>query len=190
MIFIYQKLLKLYPEDYRYIFADEMVRVFCDAQTDAEQGTIPERLVFYLREITGLMFGAAHERIRQLHACDFKIGEIMDQRSQCRFPSFAIAMMTIVFLIVLELIAKGQGLSHYLFHMYTVGGQHVAGTPEHWDLGKSFQQWPSHYGLLSGVVVVFVLAWTAGLIAWAIAYMLHRTGTQRLEEFPIWPRSR
>jgi len=190
LVSIYRSLLKLYPEAHRLVFAEEMLGVFLDAQGEVEQRKVPERIVFYLREIAGLMLGAARERIRELHASNSKIGGIMDRRSACRFPRFAIVMMTIVFLIVVELIAKGEGLSHYLFRMYTVGGQHVAGAPEHWDLGKSLRQWPSHYGLLSGVVMVFLLAWGAGVAAWAIAYLLRRTGTQRLEEFPIWPGSR
>jgi len=190
VVSIYRSLLKLYPEEHRLAFAEEMFGVFRDARAELEQKTVRERMAFYLREITGLMLGVARERIRELHCCDSKIGGIMDHRSECRFPPFAIVMMTIVFLIVVELIAKGEGLSHYLFRMYTVSGQHVAGTREHWDLGKSFGQWPSHYGLLSGVVMVFLLAWGAGVAAWAIAYLLRRTGTQRLEEFPIWPSSR
>lgn len=190
MLSIYQSLLRLYPQDYRYIFADEMIRVFRDAQSDLERGTMAARFAFYLREITGLVLGASRERIRELHDRNFKIGGTMDQQSRCRFPAFAIAMMMIVFVIVLELIVKGQGLSHYLFQIYGVGGQHVAGSPEHWDLGKSLQRWPSHYGLVSGVVAGFLLAWGAGAVAWALAYLLRRTGAQRLEEFAVWPSSR
>lgn len=187
MVALYRSLLKLYPEEHRLAFAEEMLGVFRDAQAEAGERTLAERLAFYLREMTGLMLGAARERMRELYCCDWKIGGIMDRRSECRFPRFAIVMMTIVFLIVVELIAKGEGLSHYLFRMYTVSGQHVAGTPEHWDLGNSLGQWPSHYGLLSGIAVVFLLAWAAGVAAWTIAYLLRRTGAQRLEEFPVWP---
>lgn len=187
---IYRSLLKLYPREHRSVFADEMLTVFRDAQADAWQGRTVESVAFYLREISGLLGGAAHERIREFYASRPIKGGTMDERSRCRFPRFAIVMMTIVFLIVVEIIAKGEGLSHYLFRMYTVSGQHIAGAPEHWDLGKSFQHWPSRYGLLSGALVGFLIAWAAGVTAWVIAYLLRRTGAQRLEQFPSWPSSR
>lgn len=167
-----------------------MLSVFRDAEAEFEQRTVAARLAFYLREVTGLMLGAGRERMRELAACELKIGGIMDRGSECRFPRLAIVLMTIVFLIVVQLIAKGEGLSHYLFRMYTVSGQHVAGAPENWDLGTSFGHWPSHYGLLSGVAMMFVLAWAAGAAAWALAFLLRRTGAQRLEQSPISPASR
>ena len=190
MLSIYQALLKLYPAEYRAVFGDEMLCVLRGVHAEMAHARARQRLAFYLREVTGLLRGAASEQIREIHACGINIGGTMNQRSRCRFSRFSVVMMTVVLLISIELIAKGEGLSHYLFRMYTVSGQHVAGTPQQWDLGKSFQYWPSHYGLLSGVLVGFLIAWAAGIVAWAIAYLLRRTGVQRLDNFPSWTANR
>jgi hypothetical protein len=189
----YRSLLKLYPREHRSTFADEMLDVFRDARADAGQRTVGGRMAFYLREIAGLLGGAARERLRDLrvsHECKLKIGGSMNQQSRCRFPRFSVVMMTVIFLIVLEIIAKGEGLSHYLFGLPAANGQPLAAGQERWNLGNSIQHWPSHYGLLSGVALGFLIAWAAGLAAWAIAYLLRRTGVQHFGETQSWPASR
>src|SRR5947207_15673339 len=94
-------------------------------------------------------------------------------------------MMMIVFAIAIEGIVKGQGMSHYLFQVSTVNGQLAVQAR---DLGRSIGQWPSHYGLISGIALCFLLAWIAGIAAWAVAYTMRRTGVQRLDDFQTWPQ--
>ena len=187
---LYAALLKLYPRRHRMVFAEEMLDVFLAAQADAMRTSFAGYAAFYSRELSGLIVGAAQERVRSLsrNVCSIsKFGGTMNHYSRCRFPKFAILMMAVVFVILLEIIAKGDGLSHYLFHLYTANGQLVIGAQEHWDLGKSVRHWPSNYRLISGIAVGFLIAWAAGLAAWSVAYLLRKTGAQRLGEFQSWP---
>jgi hypothetical protein len=87
-------------------------------------------------------------------------------------------MMTFVFVIVLGMIAKIQGVSH--FYLKTISG----------ELPHKAYQWPSYYGLISGIAVCFLLAWITGLAVWALAYALRRTAAQQLGDFDAWPQAR
>jgi hypothetical protein len=180
MTAMYRLLLKLYPCRYRSVFGTEMLADFRDAQCDASHSGVRCCLVFYLREVLGLLTGAARERLlaSQSVPCELNIGGTMTRPSRCRFPNSAIVMMTIVFLIVLEMIAKIQGVAHY-FRAISVDGH----------ISKSVRSWPSHYGLVSGIAVCFAVAWAVGLIAWAIAYATQRSGAQRFDQFQTWPQS-
>ena len=102
----------------------------------------------------------------------------MIRQTRCRFPRSATAMMTVVLIIVLGMIAKIQGVSHFY-------GKIISGELPHQPL-----QWPSYYGLISGIAVVFLLAWIAGLAVWAIAYAMRRTAAQQLGDFETWPQAR
>jgi hypothetical protein len=172
------------------VFAAEMLDVFQQAQADAANRSISWSMVFYMREIAGLLRGAAHERVRNVHAssgCELKLGGNMNQQPRCHFPRFAIVMMTVIFVLVLEIIAKGEGLSHYLFRLSAMGGPPLPPGQERWNLGNSIQHWPSHYGLISGVAMGFLIAWAVGVIAWAFAYLLRRTGAQHFDQTQSWP---
>jgi len=87
-------------------------------------------------------------------------------------------MMGFVFVVVVGMIVKIQGVSHFY-------GRIISGELPH----QAFQ-WPSYYGLISGIAVVFLLAWAVGIAVWAIAYAMRRTAAQQLGEFEAWPRSR
>ena len=102
----------------------------------------------------------------------------MIQRTRCCFPRSAILMMTTVLVITLGMIAKIQGVSHFY-------GKLITG-----ELPLKPWQWPSYYGLISGIAVCFVLAWIAGVGVWAIAYAMRRTAAQQLDQFETWPQAR
>ena len=97
----------------------------------------------------------------------------MIRQTRCRFPRSAIFMMTFVFVIVLGMIAKIQGVSHSY-------GSVISGELPHQPF-----QWPSYYGLISGIAVCFLLAWITGLAVWAIAYAMRRTAAQQLGHFQL-----
>jgi hypothetical protein len=180
VVALFESLLRLYPRTYRGTFAEEMVQVFRQAEADAEERRFGERAAFYLRELVGLIGGAVRERLRRgkSRGKESPNGESMKQKDQCRFPLFSILMMTIIFMIVIELIAKGEGLSQSLFAIESGRG---------WDLGRSARLWPSHWGLISGIATGFLIAWLAGVTAWIVAYAMRRTGAQKLGEFHTWP---
>ena len=181
MTALYRCLLKLYPPAHRYKFADEMLDVFIEAEAEARCADLRGRSAFYFREVTGLLSGALHEQFCAVNLCerqDLKIGGIMIRQTRCRFPRSAIVMMTFVLVIVIGMIAKIQGVSHAY-------GRIITGELPHQPL-----QWPSYYGLISGIAVVFLLAWAVGIAVWAIAYAMRRTAAQQLGDFEAWPQAR
>ena len=181
MTALYRCLLRLYPHAHRCKFADEMLDVFVEAEAKTRCTGIVERAAFYLREFTGVVSGGLREQLCSFHLCerqDLQIGGIMIRQTRCRFPRSAIFMMTIVFVIVLGMIAKIQGVSHFY-------GKIISG-----ELPHQPSQWPSYYGLISGIAVVFLLAWVAGIAVWAIAYAMRRTAAQQLGDFEAWPQAR
>jgi hypothetical protein len=178
---LYRYLLKLYPPGHRYKFADEMLDVFVAAEAEASCASIRRRAAFYFREFSGVVSGALREQFCAVdlwEGKDLKMGGIMTRPTRCRFPRSSIVMMTVVFVIVLSMIAKIQGASQFY-------GKIARGAvpPQTWE-------WPSHYGLISGIAVVFLLAWAAGLAVWAIAYAMRRTAAQQLGDFEAWPQAR
>ena len=181
MTALYRYLLKLYPRGHRYEFADEMIGVFVAAEAKARCKGIRQRASFYFREFAGLVSGALREQFCAVDFCerqDLKIGGVMIRQTRCRFPRSAIFMMTFVFVIVLGMIAKIQGVSHFY-------GRVISGELPHQPF-----QWPSYYGLISGIAVCFLLAWITGLAVWAIAYAMRRTAAQQLGDFEAWPHAR
>ena len=181
MTSLYRCLLKLYPPGHRYQFADEMLDVFVEAESEARCANLRGRAAFYFRELTGLVGGALREQFCAVDVCErggSKMGGIMIRQSRCRFPRSSIVMMTVVFVIVLGMIAKIQGASQFY-------GKIARGAvpPQTWE-------WPAHYGLISGIAVVFLLAWAAGLTVWTIAYAMRRTAAQQLGDFEAWPQAR
>ena len=183
MIAAYRLLLKLYPHLDRESFADEMLGVFAEAEAEASSKSIEERGAFYLRELSGVAVGALRERSRRI-ACrlwrckEVKIGGVMILATRCRFPRSAIAMMTFVLIITVGMIAKIQGVSHFY-------GKLISG-----ELPRQPLHWPSYYGLISGIVVCFLVAWVLGAAVWAVAYVMRRTPAQQLGNFETWPRGR
>ena len=180
MTALYCWLLKLYPRAHRHRFGEEMLGVFAEAQAETRCTDIRRRLVFYYREFAGLLSGALREQLYAVTLCKqpLEIGGIMIRQTRCRFPRSAIFMMGFVFVVVVGMIVKIQGVSHFY-------GRIISGELPH----QAFQ-WPSYYGLISGIAVVFLLAWAVGIAVWAIAYAMRRTAAQQLGEFEAWPRSR
>ena len=64
MIRLYRWLLFLYPADYRAIFAAEMIKVFDQARAMAWKRGIWQRVVFCVRELTGLVWTASYAHMR------------------------------------------------------------------------------------------------------------------------------
>jgi hypothetical protein len=98
--------------------------------------------------------------------------------TRCRFPRSAIAIMTFVLIITVGMITKIQGISHF------------QGTFTSGSLPSQPWQWPSYYGLISGIVVCFVGAWIVGAAVWGLAYAMRRTHAQQLGTFDAWSRGR
>src|SRR5262249_27960625 len=122
MTAMYRCLLAFYPRMHRHKFADEMLDVFVEAEAEARGKGIRELTTFYFREFTGLASGGMREQLCATDICEresFRLGGIMIRQTRCRFPRSAIVIMTLVLVIVLGMIAKIQGVSHFYGKLVT-----------------------------------------------------------------------
>jgi hypothetical protein len=193
MIALYQFLLKLYPPGDRAEFGDEMLAVFHQLEVDAARSGPFARAWFYCREWSDLLAGATRER---LHALGEERGwKFLAERGpmfhhERRYPYSSIVFMTLALGVIVLIIAKAQGIAHYVYQIYTVNGHTIIETKPSVHLGESVTQWPSHWGLLSGIAVGFAIAWLVGLAAWSVAHALRRSGVHRLDAAQTWPQAR
>ncbi len=189
----YESLLRLYPRAYREEFGEEMMQVFRQVRSEMKRENLIARWAFYLSELRGLLGGAASEHIRALgapHGFEFFGKRGLYMQPERRFSKSAIVFMTLVLGVIVEIIAKGQGMSRYLFHEYTVNGRTVIELRQNVSLGNSIWEWPSSWGLLSGIAVGFAIAFVAATIAWTIAHSMRQSGPERLDAVETWPQAR
>lgn len=190
---VYEVLLKLYPAADRADFGEEMLDVLRQAEADATRRGPLARGWFYLHEAMGLLGGAARER---LHALGEERGwKFLAERGpmfqrERRYPYSSIVFMSLALAVIVLVIAKAQGVAHYLYQIYTLNGRTVIETRQNIHLGNSLAQWPSHWGLLASIALFFGITWLAGVTAWGIAHALRRSGVHRLDDAQTWPQTR
>ena len=169
MLGIYHALLRLYPTAYRGRFGEEMVYVFSEAQAAAATKGFLARGVFCAREATGLLSGAVREHVRALggdHFClPFSMRRFTMQR-EFRFPKSTAVLMTIILAGVVLAIEKGKAIQASL----------PAVNPH---LGPIQ---PVQHTFLPAVAWVFAFFYAAGVIGWAILFVLRRSGMHRLAD--------
>ena len=156
---VYDWLLRLYPDDYRRRFGEEMGLVFEQAQSErANQG--PGVLTaFYCREIGGLFRGAWQEHLREFSNRRFAM------RTQFRFPKTTPILMTIILAGVMLAIQKGAAIQASLPDVNPpIGPIHQA-----------------EHGFLPVIVLLLAPFYAAGLIGWVILFALRRSGSHRLD---------
>lgn len=154
MFAIYERLLRLYPRAHRHDFAEEMVSVFDDLHSDvATKGSLV-RFRFYVRESTGLLFGALRERWRESGLWRFSM------QGEFRFPKATWILMTIILAGVFSAIEKGESISASFSRLnpnaapiYQVG-QHT---------------------LVSGIAISFACIYALGLLVWGVLLVLRRS---------------
>ena len=172
---IYQRLLWLYPARHRREFGGEMCSVFQDVSVEiAGQGTIV-RARFLVRELSGLLSGAAREHLRGLAV--FDVGGLLstrrfDMRNEFRFPKSTAILMTIILLGILVAIQKGENIAYSLPRV----SQPIA--PVH----------PVHSGLLPPIPLFLAAFYAAGLLGWAILFAMRRSGLHRLDNISGQPK--
>jgi len=175
MLTVYRKLLRLYPTEHRERFGEEMLAVLreaCDQNANRKLITRGRR---YVREIRGLVTGALREHLRVL----FEIEDGLSlgtgrfaMRNGFRFPKSTAVLMTIILAGVVVAIRKGEVIATSLPDF----SQPV--TPIH----------PAHSYLLPGVFEGFIFFYAAGLVGWAIAFALRRSGVHRLADMSGEPK--
>jgi len=169
MLTIYQRLLWLYPETHRQQFAEEMMAVFEDVRADIRDKGAWARAGFCVREIAGLLNGAIGERMRAFIGSDpgFSFSKRrFTVRNGFRFPRSTAVLMTIILLGVILAIRKGEAIAYSLPRV----------NPQLPPIQ------PVHSVLLSGMSLLFMFFYAAGLVGWAILFALRRSGVHRLAE--------
>jgi hypothetical protein len=159
MLSLYRGLLYLYPSVYRREYADEMVCVFRDAEADARDGSVKERIAFRIRETFGLLAGAARERVRSVTGNYLSISfRRFDMHRGFRFPRSTVFLMTIIFAGVILIMEKANTIQM----TYASGVDSI---------------WPSLPWFLG---IAFSLTCAVTVAVWGIRFKLGRTGAQRL----------
>ena len=111
MLLLYEQLLRLYPARYRQQFEDEMLTLFQELHSENRIRTRVHRGIFYVREIAGVLRGAARERCRVLRGKDvglFEGGFVM--RDGFRFPKTTAVLMTLILVGIVVAIQKGEAI--------------------------------------------------------------------------------
>ncbi len=169
MLGLYRQLLLLYPGAYRREFGAEMLAVFSEMRLENESKTAVQRGAFYVREIAGLIRGAATERLNGFigpHS-DLSVfkGGFMT-RNGFRFPKITAVLMTLILAGVLVAIQKGESIAASLPHANPPIGpiQSV------------------HSVLLPPIVGFLLFFYAAGTIGWIILFAMHRSGVHRLDD--------
>lgn len=150
---LYRWLLLLYPADYRAMFAAEMAEVFDKANDGAcEQGAW-QRVMFCVRELTGLVRAASNAQIRN-HAAVRWVEPI-------KAPANGRLVVTSLIFAFMAVIAAIEILKSFAFHR-----RHSRPIVSH-EFPLAILEW-------------LLLAYGVGVIGWTITFLAHRTGMHRL----------
>jgi hypothetical protein len=169
MLPVYQQLLRLYPAEYREQFSEEMIAVLQDLCREIGDEKPIKRGLFWAREITGLMSGAAREHWHALlgpHARRSLPRRRFTMRNGFRFPTATIVFMALILACVVTAIKKGENIAASLPHVSPPIGPIQ----------------PAHSTLLPPIALLLAAFYLAGLIGWAILFAFHRSGVHRLDE--------
>jgi hypothetical protein len=166
MLLLYEQLLRLYPARYRQQFEDEMLTLFQELQSENRIRTRVRRGIFYVREIAGVLRGAARERCRVLRGKDvglFEGGFMM--RDGFRFPKTTAVLMTLILAGIVVAIQKGEAIQASL----------PASNPQIGPIQP-------HSEMLSSIVSFLLIFYAAGSIGWIILLALRKFGVRRVDE--------
>ncbi len=170
MLFLYRGLLYLYPATYRHEYGDEMTGVFNEVHTEMLSQQFLSRAAFLLREFTGLLHGALQERLQGSHS--LFPPRRFTMRSEFRFPKATPILMAIILAGVILTIEKATAIEESLPLAYP---QQLP--PIH----------PEHFTFFPAMAVIFLSAYAAAAIGWAVLFALRRSGVHRLSEMPMAP---
>lgn len=167
----FRYLLRLYPAAHRDEFADEMLAVFHEAQSQVSQQGFVAQAAFYVREIQGLLTGAIQEHLRSTigsRSWEFFQPRRFTMRSEFRFPKSTPVLMTIILAGTVLAIEKATAIRDSVPDMNPQVGPIQ----------------PTHFTFFPALLLIFAGAYLAGVIGWAILFALRRSGFHRLTEMP------
>jgi hypothetical protein len=167
----YRALLHLYPTAYRLEYGEEMIDVFRDSRADNPKRGVLGRVVFWVREVKGLLAGSLREHARNitgLHYPSQLFSGRLTMRSEFRFPKATVTLMVIILAAVVMAIEKATAISE---SRYPLSSPHSGPIQ------------PEHFTFLPTLLLILSFACVAGAIGWALLFALHRSGAQRLADF-------
>jgi len=170
MAALYRFLLYLYPPVYRREFGHEMMAVFAEAKAETWQRSLAARVMFCANEFSGALCGALEEHMRAVTGPDFLPlfgSRRFLMRSEFRFPKATVGLMTIILAAVVWTIEKAKAIS-----------ASVPNTSQ--PVGRIS---PEQISIVPTLLLVLVMACTAGALCWAVLYALRRSGMQRFLGF-------
>lgn len=158
MLVLYRRLLRLYPGAYWREYGAEMVWVFTQANQDANRNEFSVRVLFYTKEILGVITGALKQRL--FGYSDWNSSRRFDMRPEFRFPRSAVFLMWVILAGVFLAIAEAKKIAM------------LYGPTETRSVWSMLPWFP---------VVIVLLVFAAVSIGWFVLFALRRTGVQRLE---------
>jgi hypothetical protein len=165
MLRVYRSLLYLYPAGYRREFGEEMAFVFHEARKSVST-KLSGRASFSIREIAGLLSGAAREQFHSFTGShDWSSARRLTMR---RFPRSTISLMIVILAGVVLAIESAK----------TVQVKYDASAISVWDTLPGF------------VAIGLTLVGCAAVAGWAILFALRRSGMHRLGNVQTWPDQR
>ena len=160
---LYRSLLYLYPARYRREFGEEMSLVLSEARR-AIKGGFSSRTRFWLKEVAGLLSGAAREHFHGFTGSnDWNSSRRLNMR---RFPRSTIILMTVILIGVGLAIESARNIQ-----LKYASGMNMRPV---WDTFPGF------------FTFGFGLMFVAALSVWAILFALRRTGMHRLANVESW----
>jgi hypothetical protein len=177
MLSLYRCLLYLYPAAYRNEYGDEMAGVFREVLKDVQSETLDKQLLpqgrFLLRELAGLLSGAMQEHARAIAVSHLLFpSRRFTMRPEFRFPKATPVLMTIILAGVVLTIEKATAIEESLPQAYPQQLPPIQ---------------PEHFTFFPAMAVIFLSAYAAAVIGWAVLFALRRSGVHRLSEMPAAP---
>ena len=170
MLSLFRCLLYLYPAAYRREYGDEMAGVFSEARSQTRGNRLLPRGKFFLREFVGLICGALRERSLAITSSHLLFpSRRFTMRSEFRFPKATPVLMTIILAGVVLTIEKATAIEESLPLAYPQQLPPVQ---------------PEHFTFFPAMAVIFLSAYAAAVIGWAVLFALRRSGVHRLSEMP------
>ena len=147
-----------------------MLEVLSEARAGLQTGRVFSPWEWSAREAFGLLAGAMREHVREWlgpgQSPIFARGRF-GMRSEFRFPRATATLMTIILAAVVLTIEQARAIVTSLQRVNSPVG------PIH---PMEFTVWPV-------LLLVRVGACVAGAVGWAVLFLLHRSGVQRLGDF-------
>lgn len=166
---IYRRLLHLYPAAFREEFGEEMISLLDDLHKEIQKAGFFQKMLFVLRETTGLSLGAAQERWRAVGCYNPDVSfrsRRFNMRPGFRFPRSTAVLMAVILAGTILAIEKCKSV---------VGSLHRI-NPQNSPLA------PEQITFFGAFAVVLISSCVLGIVGWAVLFALRRSGVHRLSQ--------